>query len=560
MPTTRPTVILLLIAFALSSAARGASLSGVLVDEGGQPVAGAAVRLLPAGTTVTGDAAPPSRASRADTPRTTTGRDGVFHLTVAPAEIAFLQVRHPDFASIDGMAVEVPSGAGTDLGRLTLERGAAVLGKVVDQAGAPRAGIEVWRFVPGHESFAAGEKEKVAVSGPDGSFVVSGYWSGQKARLLLTGPGGAAQSIEESAGGSSAAVLTLRIPRSAASGRVLSPDGQPVPGADVFAIHILDPTSGSSYIPTVTRADAAGRFSYELIEDGLYTFAATSQDFARGALKEVTLPAGGRLDGLEVVLKPGATITGRVLTPDGKPAARAAVHDLDSVQSTEADAEGRFHLGWIPLSYPFVTLQAVWQGSSGGASQVPSGTKDLTVVLRPKHGEQVRGRVLDPEGRPVAGAHLAGSAAGSGADGSFVLDVSPGLDVFWVRKLGYASLWVPFPKDGRPVDLRLDTGATVTGQITGLTAAEEARVEVIAKRLDGPTNLLLNDGWGTIDGRGAFRIAHLAAGVWEVTAGLDGRVGVSRLTLVPGQTAATVDLAVAASPPVIVCTPAAPEQ
>src|SRR6185369_1679583 len=338
VPTKRQTVILFLIAFALSSAARAVTLSGVLVDEGGQPVAGAAVRLLPAGATVTGDAAPPSRA---DAPRTTTGRDGDFHLTVAPAEIAFLQVRHPDFASIDGMAIEVPSGAGTDLGRLTLERGAAVLGKVVDQAGAPRAGIEVWRFVPGHESFAAGEKEKVAVSGPDGSFVVPGYRAGQKARLLLTGPGGAAQSIEEPAGGSSAAVLTLRIPRSAASGRVLSPDGQPVPGAYVFAIHILDPTSGSSYIPTVTRADAAGRFSYELIEDGLYTFAATSQDFARGALKGVTVPAGGRLDGLEVVLKPGATITGRVLTPDGKPAARAAVHDLDSVQSTEADAEGR---------------------------------------------------------------------------------------------------------------------------------------------------------------------------------------------------------------------------
>jgi len=154
----------------------------------------------------------------------------------------------------------------------------------------------------------------------------------------------------------------------------------------VFAIHILDPESGSSYVPTVTRADAAGRFSYEGIEDGLYTFTASSPDFARGVLKWVTVPADGRLDGLEIVLQLGASISGRVVTPDGKPAARATIHDLDSVQSTEADDEGRFHLGWIPLSYPFVTLQAVWQGLSGGAFQVPAGTTDLTVVVRPKHG------------------------------------------------------------------------------------------------------------------------------------------------------------------------------
>jgi len=178
--------------------------------------------------------------------------------------------------------------------------------------------------------------------------------------------------------------LRAATPRSAVSGRVLSPDGQPVPGADVYAIHILDPSSGSGYIPTVTRTDAAGRFSYERIEDGLYTFTASSPDFARGALKRVTVPADGRLDGLEIVLQPGASISGRVVTPDGKPAAHATIHDLDSVQSTEADDEGRFHLGWIPLSDPFVTLQAVWQGYSGGAFQVPSGTRDLTLVLRPK--------------------------------------------------------------------------------------------------------------------------------------------------------------------------------
>jgi hypothetical protein len=542
---TDKAISLFLIAFALSSAACAVTLTGVLVDEGGQPVAGAAVRLLAAGTAVTGDPAP----SRADAPQATTGRDGVFHLAAAPAEIAFLQVRHPDFASIEQMAIEVPSGRTTDLGRLTLERGAAFLGKVVDQTGAPLAGIEVWRFVAEQVATATGEKERVAVSRPGGAFVVPGYRTGQKARLLLTGPGGAAQSIEEPVGSATAATLTLRVPRSAATGRVLSPEGKPVPGADVYAIHILDPSSGSGYIPTVTRADAAGRFSYDAIEDGLYTFTASSPDFASGVLKQVTVPAGGRLDGLEVVLKPGATITGRVVTPDGKPAARAAVHDLDSVQSTEADGDGRFRLGWIPLNYPFVSLQAVWQGSSGGASQVPSGTKDLVLVLRQKAGEPVRGRILDPEGRPVAGAHLAGSAAGSGANGSFVLDVPPGTNTIWVRKLGYASLWVPVPNDGRPLDLRLDTGATVTGRITGLTAAEETQVQITARHLDGPSVLVLNDGWGTTDGRGSFRIAHLAPGVWEVAASLDGRVGKFRLSL-PGQTAATLDFAVSASPPV----------
>lgn len=186
--------------------------------------------------------------------------------------------------------------------------------------------------------------------------------------------------------------------KSSATGRVLSPDGEPVPGALVYAIHILDPSGDGAYPAKAVHADASGRFSYDSLDDGLYTFTAHSPDYARGIVKGVTVPPGGRIDDLEIVLERGEAITGQVITADGKPAAGARVESLELMRSTITDAEGLFRLAGIPRGTPRVGLIASREGYETAREITAPGASGVILVLAPKVTVQVRGRVLAEQG------------------------------------------------------------------------------------------------------------------------------------------------------------------
>lgn len=158
--------------------------------------------------------------------------------------------------------------------------------------------------------------------------------------------------------------------------------------------------------------------------------------------------------------------------------------------------EGRFRLK-VPVRGP-VQLYATAVGWSPASTLAQPGSTDVELVLKPQ-----------PEGQPAA------------------------------------------------VEVRRAPGvATVTGRISGLSAAELTRIQVNALTAD-PGRLRLESLRGTTDGRGVFRIEHLAPGIWKVAAGLDdGRFAAGNVTIAPGQTAAVLDLTVLATAPVQVCTPA----
>jgi hypothetical protein len=536
----------LLLALTLTPAAGAVTLTGTVVDEARQPVAGAEVTLVPVPDPRRG---PQSGEER---PQARSGKDGRFRFPAAPAGMAYLQIRHPSFADVEALAVLVPE-AGSDLGALTLGRGALFRGQVVDVHGRPNPGVEIRQAINGRTAVQSQETRTVAVTGSDGSFAVAGFRPGQEVKLRAGRLETAFVWIEGRAGDPEPVRVALPMTRSSAAGRVLSPTGVPMADAMVSAYRIRDPEVSAPF--NGVRTDAAGRFLFEALPEGRYNFWVFHQDFDRGSLLDVPIAEGQRVDGLTLLLTPAGAVAGRVVSPEGK-AIPGALLALNAARQP-LDAEGRFHAA-VPAGTP-VSLYAEAEGYTAVNRIVWPGD-DVEIVLAPQPVTEVRGRVLGPDGRPVAGAGVGpyGFLGRTAADGTFAVKLPPGNteDLFQVRKPGFAPVTVPASawRDGASIEVRLEAGATITGRISGLSAIELTRVQIDALTAD-PDAPVGESVPGTTDGRGAFRIDHLAPGIWKVAAGLDGRFAEGKVTIVPGQTAVTFDLAVPATAPVQVCTP-----
>lgn len=119
---------------------------------------------------------------------------------------------------------------------------------------------------------------------------------------------------------------------------------------------------------------------------------------------------------IEIDLVPEGVLTGRVVSPDGKPAARMKVAArLSSVSErilflstfrTETDASGQFALGGLPDTRFVLSVEDPshqWSARPRERLSVTTGeTKDVTVQM--ELPVTVSGRVFNPEGKPVEGA------------------------------------------------------------------------------------------------------------------------------------------------------------
>jgi protocatechuate 3,4-dioxygenase beta subunit len=346
-------------------------------------------------------------------------------------------------------------------------------------------------------------------------------------------------------------------PVSRISGRVLAPDGSPVPGAAVSALDpgwepgdlVFDdlpaprPCPRSEPSPE-TSTDAQGRFTLEPLRPGRYDVSATAPGYRKSSSgRHLDLGTGEELADVEVRLVPGAVVHGRVATPAGAPIAGAQVSSPDDRASARTDAEGAYRLTGVSPGQRGIGAEVHEDGivsrSTWEPIEVAPGENRLDFTLPPQ-GREVRGRVLAPDDTPVAGALLHPESAcpersvprpHTAADGSFVTHLPAGTHRLVATLAGYSPGAIDLPGEepvgGAVIHLAADHG--LSGRLLGAPAGTRYQGEVALERVEESQQPCRFDLSMEPDGR--FRFGGLWPGEWKVTVMAGGPVLQSQVKL-----------------------------
>ncbi|HEX3529358.1 MAG TPA: carboxypeptidase-like regulatory domain-containing protein [Thermoanaerobaculia bacterium] len=334
------------------------------------------------------------------------------------------------------------------------------------------------------------------------------------------------------------------------AGRVRDETGEPVAGAALFA-------SRGGQGAGSTQADAAGRFSFAEITPEPVRLTA----FAQGFLPEevADLEAGPDATSIEVVLRRGAVLTGRVTRPSGEPAAGARVMLLDNgtqgpfatlgLPQATADDDGRYRLEGVAPGERRVRAALSGLLPDNAQLAVRDGTNRLDLHLG--RGAAVSGRAVTTDGEPVAraqiflftlGEQMSPASAQAAADGTFS----------WPAvAAGSYRLEAEFPGFTAPVSIlkvedsplagflvRFAPAGSLRGRILGLEPGEAESLELLAS---APGR---RDHHGRVEPDGSYLIEDLAPGSWIVVATVPGtaRGGRGAAAVAPGPGESFLDL------------------
>jgi hypothetical protein len=534
----------------------GRIAAGVVVDEGGRPVGEASISLVP----VAGSEAEslPKTGSVLSARSDRRGRfksrlpEGTWDLRAGAPGLAATVVR--------GITVG-PGHDPVDLGTVVLRAGPALDGQVVDSRDKPIAGCHV-RALPtdmiSTRFLAAGAEDEggEALSGADGGFTLAGLQPGQPVTVRVWREGYTPATLQGIQVPAEKPLLVRLSPVSRISGRVFDEYGSPVPRARVVAVREPGGPGGEGVAGPL---DEDGGFVVENVAPGGYTLAVAASGFLPGRRQGIVVAEGKDTEGVEVVLRKGGAVEGRVVTADGRPVARAEVRVMPSQEAgnpwlaafglAEATTgeDGSYRLEGVAEGTRSVSAERSGHPRAVLALEIRPGTNHLDFQLT--DGREVSGRVVDTAGRPVPGAAVSlFSTAGvwpatTAPDGGFQISGVPdGAYRLVAEKAGWAS--ARSAEELRVaggavtgIELRLDRGATIAGRIAGLGFEELSRVQVTASGAGGGQV-------GSVDYQGSYRIEALAPGDWILEAQVPGtgRRAVGRVRLEPGQSQASLDL------------------
>ncbi len=398
-------------------------------------------------------------------------------------------------------------------------------GIVVDTDGKPIEGAEVdaWTWYPGHE----------AKTDAHGVFRIGKLTKGGKVQVLVRKAGYTPQLFMAQPAGATEWTIVLGN-KTYFEGRVTGPDDKPVAGALIRANN--GPKRGDGFMMTECWTEATTG------DDGRYRMYAQSDKYdiqvrapgvgvARLSNTPIEPDQGKRLD---IRLAPGVTFWAKVvntLTGERVPNVRlwhwqhpgvegrpnkdgyVAVRDMFPGRFTfQVDAPG-YARCWSDESSSEGGRRHVsekgWQRNFGEIDfDLARGMRPVTISLEP--GVTITGRVLDPDGKPVAGATVAPARTGtfnsltgdtrfsfeSNADGTFtmLLPASGPCDYNLIAHDGKYGEWRKWAngvlppmrtKSGetlRGIELRLTRPSTVRGRVTDAAGLPVAEREVRASR------------------------------------------------------------------------------
>jgi len=365
---------------------------------------------------------------------------------------------------------------------------------------------------------------------------------------------------------------------------VKGPDGQPAEGA-VIAFWLdqgkradLPAASAefqpwlyeqASYDPRLVNmsaaTDAGGRLSIPGAPVGTYWAWVTWRDIQMKAPGQASVRPGGSAS-LEITIKSGAVIEGRVRDTEGKPVAGANVSGWDPQnQSGEqhsstarSDADGHFTLRGVLGENWVVSASATGYLE---APQQPAHPGDKSVEIRLTPLGWIDGVVIGPDGKPFTGPFdanasqdaeangnkndQAGNTDSSGsfasADGAFRLrGLSAGDYVVSVTTgegfvpTAPARATVVNGAGAGPIEVRLVRGASITGVVVDDASRRPLSGVGVSLRITGPAESGGQTGaWSQTDASGRFALVGLAAGPYLISA-TDGSGGTVEEAVVVG--------------------------
>jgi protocatechuate 3,4-dioxygenase beta subunit len=312
-----------------------------------------------------------------------------------------------------------------------------------------------------------------------GAFKLEGLARG---RHTVTASSRGAGRASQSGVGAGQRVELLLVAGPSIGGRALAPDGKPAAGAAVRA----EPEVGFG-VSRLAAADADGRFEISGLVPGTYRLIAHHPDWAVGVAGGLHLERAD-LDA-EVVLAPPVRVTGRLVDPDQRPRrGTVALQDLDGVAAprslallirADAGDDGRFALERVPPGSHSLAVTASGVAPRRIAADV-GGRGDVVdlgdVVLEP--GPQIRGRVRDATGAPVADAAVrtiwdGSPAAGvhtlegrTEADGAFALGGATAARYqLHVQAPGFAAWQQPVDAPSEGIQVVLEAAGSIAGLV-----------------------------------------------------------------------------------------------
>jgi protocatechuate 3,4-dioxygenase beta subunit len=467
---------------------------------------------------------------------------------------------------------------------VALVRGATLSGRVVSEQGAPIEGARLRLTRSGENVFQAFVRslqgEGVTRSGRDGSFKATRLPPGERQGLVVQH-----EDFEErTIGGVSLAAggvrsgLTIVMRRGLSiRGTVKDEEGRALAGAEVTLsrARTLRAGRGGMQMSLVgpgsdvrRESGADGRFEFRGLSPGDYSVAARRSGFARASVDSVGVSEARPGEPLELVLRPGASITGYIRDRSGSGAAGWLVTARPAGGGTPAfgpgairteeptGPDGLFVLEGLTSgeAYDLQVMGSSGLGPRRAGVLAPADGIELTVAGT----GQLRGRVVDAEsGRPVPDFELryepdaqggmrfvfrGGPGGGRGPyerqsfhaeDGSFVLDEVPaGKWTVQASARGYqpgsvSGLSVAEGDATEGVDVRLSRGAAVSGRVLEARSGRPiVDASVKAEPSGGgesrmPTMVVSGEkgpNEATTDADGRYEIAGLAPGPWLVTA------------------------------------------
>jgi len=513
----------------------GATLSGSVRSQSGEPLTGAFVRWLPG--RISGNWAF-QRFERA--PKWPVDAQGRFHITgVSAPEGQPVTVR----ADADGVRaawdnqIQVTPGQETGGIELILPPSLTIEGRVESQAGAGVPGAMV-SLSSRNRNFVAGVGGMpTAQTDADGKFVLEGVSEG-KFRIWAQAAEFASGTRVDAQGGADDVLITLA-PGLTISGVVKDTEGNPVTGMPVSA-RKTDRRDDNWWWWGGSQAYTApdGTFEMRGMAEGVYTLSVSARwQWGREVNAQDTTLAGVRAgrDDVEIVIEAGKIIEGRVVDNHEKPVTTGWVNanfegsnnrnNWRDQRYATVRADGTFRIvGLKPGPYTLGVSGSFQYAIQKG---VAAGSRDVEIVV--EEALSIEGRVVDESGIGIGGGLSIRARAAGTDDWEWKNRFTPGDGVFiilaldagaWdleIRPNGMPPIVIPNVTAGtRDLTVTATEGVVMSGQVVDGSGKPIKSARVRASQIKVASGKTPANRSGRTDELGHFEIEGLATGEYSV--------------------------------------------